>query len=36
VAAFPDDASSKLELVRLADQAMYRVKKETRNGVGIN
>jgi diguanylate cyclase (GGDEF)-like protein len=34
VAAFPDDATSKLELVRLADQAMYRVKKETRNGVG--
>jgi diguanylate cyclase (GGDEF)-like protein len=34
VAAFPNDATSKLELVRLADQAMYRIKKETRNGVG--
>lgn len=36
VAAFPDDASTKVELVRLADQAMYRVKRETRNGVGTN
>jgi diguanylate cyclase (GGDEF)-like protein len=36
VASFPEDANSKLELVRLADQAMYRVKRETRNGVGTN
>ena len=33
VAAFPTDASTKVELVRLADQAMYRVKNRTRNGV---
>jgi diguanylate cyclase (GGDEF)-like protein len=35
VATFPEDATSKLELVRLADQAMYSVKNETRNGVGV-
>ncbi len=34
VASFPTDASSKVELVRLADQAMYRVKNRTRNDVG--
>jgi diguanylate cyclase (GGDEF)-like protein len=33
VACFPTDATSKVELVRLADQAMYRVKNRTRNGV---
>jgi diguanylate cyclase (GGDEF)-like protein len=33
VASFPADASSKVELVRMADQAMYRVKNGTRNGV---
>jgi diguanylate cyclase (GGDEF)-like protein len=33
VASFPADATSKVELVRLADQAMYRVKNRTRNGV---
>jgi diguanylate cyclase (GGDEF)-like protein len=33
VASFPEDATSKVELVRLADQAMYRVKNGTRNGV---
>ena len=33
VASFPTDATSKVELVRLADQAMYRVKNRTRNGV---
>ncbi|PYV45368.1 MAG: sensor domain-containing diguanylate cyclase [Acidobacteria bacterium] len=33
VAAFPVDATSKVELVRLADQAMYRVKNRTRNDV---
>ncbi|PYV93326.1 MAG: sensor domain-containing diguanylate cyclase [Acidobacteria bacterium] len=34
VAAFPVDAATKVELVRLADQAMYRVKNRTRNDVG--
>jgi diguanylate cyclase (GGDEF)-like protein len=33
VAAFPETCSSEEELIRLADQAMYRVKKHTRNGV---
>ena len=33
VAAFPTDATSKNDLLRLADQAMYRVKNSTRNGV---
>lgn len=36
VASFPTDATSKVELVRLADQAMYRVKNRTRNGVEGN
>jgi diguanylate cyclase (GGDEF)-like protein len=33
VATFPDDAESKLALIRLADQAMYRVKESTRDAV---
>ena len=33
VCSFPDDATSKVELVRLADQAMYRVKNRSRNDV---
>ncbi len=33
VATYPTDASSKLALVRLADQAMYRVKESSRDGV---
>jgi diguanylate cyclase (GGDEF)-like protein len=33
VAAFPETCSSENELIRLADQAMYRVKNRTRNGV---
>ena len=33
VASFPEDATSKVELVRLADQAMYRVKNRSRNDV---
>ena len=33
LATYPDDASSKDELVRLADQAMYRVKESTRDAV---
>ena len=35
VAAFPETCSSEEELIRLADQAMYRVKNRTRNGVYI-
>lgn len=33
VAAYPDSAKSKEELLRLADESMYRVKNRTRNGV---
>ena len=33
VASFPTDASSKDELIRLADEAMYKVKHSTRNNV---
>ena len=33
LATYPDDAQSKDELVRLADQAMYRVKESTRDAV---
>ena len=33
IATFPDDADSKDGLIRLADQAMYRVKESTRNAV---
>lgn len=33
VAAFPETCASEDELIRLADQAMYRVKNRTRNGV---
>lgn len=33
VASFPETCSSEDELIRLADQAMYRVKKLTRNAV---
>jgi diguanylate cyclase (GGDEF)-like protein len=33
VASFPETCSSEQELIRLADQAMYRVKNRTRNGV---
>ena len=33
VASFPESAQSQEELVRLADEAMYRVKYQTRNGV---
>jgi diguanylate cyclase (GGDEF)-like protein len=34
VATFPYDGSSQEELIRAADQAMYRVKSQTRDGVG--
>ncbi|TLM65877.1 MAG: sensor domain-containing diguanylate cyclase [Deltaproteobacteria bacterium] len=33
LATYPDDARSKDELIRLADQAMYRVKESTRDAV---
>jgi len=33
VASFPETSASEAELIRLADQAMYRVKNQTRNGV---
>lgn len=33
LATYPDDARSKDELIRLADQAMYRVKESTRDNV---
>jgi diguanylate cyclase (GGDEF)-like protein len=35
VASFPEFSSSKEELVRLADQAMYHVKNKSRNGVFV-
>lgn len=35
VALFPDHSKNKKELIDAADQAMYRVKKTTRNGVFI-
>jgi diguanylate cyclase (GGDEF)-like protein len=35
IAALPEDALSKLDLMRLADQAMYRVKGTTRDGVEL-
>jgi diguanylate cyclase (GGDEF)-like protein len=33
VASYPESAKSKDDLLRLADEAMYRVKYQTRNGV---
>jgi len=33
VASFPESAKSKEELLRLADEAMYKVKRQSRNGV---
>jgi diguanylate cyclase (GGDEF)-like protein len=33
VASYPESAKSKEDLLRLADEAMYRVKYQTRNGV---
>jgi len=35
VASFPEYSSSKEELIRFADQAMYRVKNASRNGVFV-
>jgi len=33
IASYPNDASDKLALINLADQAMYRVKTKTRDGI---
>jgi diguanylate cyclase (GGDEF)-like protein len=35
VAAYPEDAKDKLELIHLADQAMYKVKNRSRDGVEL-
>jgi len=35
VAAFPDDAGDKTTLLHMADNAMYRVKNKTRDGVAV-
>ena len=35
IASFPDDAQTKEELIRLADQAMYMVKESTRNNIAV-
>lgn len=35
VASYPENAKTKEELLRLADEAMYRVKNTTRNGVYV-
>lgn len=33
VSSFPEDANSELDLIRLADNAMYQIKNSTRNGI---
>jgi diguanylate cyclase (GGDEF)-like protein len=33
VASYPSDARTKVELLHLADEAMYQIKNTTRNGV---
>jgi len=33
IASYPQDAKDKLELINLADQAMYKVKMDTRDGI---
>ncbi|MBI3896021.1 MAG: sensor domain-containing diguanylate cyclase [Acidobacteria bacterium] len=35
VAAFPEDAQTKEELIRLADEAMYTAKKNSRNSIAV-
>ena len=35
VASFPEDAQSKEELIRLADEAMYTAKKNSRNSIAV-
>ncbi|MBI5286793.1 MAG: sensor domain-containing diguanylate cyclase [Deltaproteobacteria bacterium] len=35
VASFPEDARDKVELIHMADKAMYRVKSHTKNGIGM-
>lgn len=35
LATYPEDAINKEDIIRLADQAMYRVKESTRNGIQV-
>lgn len=35
ISAYPEDADNTLDLVRLSDQAMYRVKETTRDGIAL-
>ena len=35
VASFPEDAASKEQIIRLADEAMYLVKKNERNNIAV-
>ena len=35
IATYPDDALSKVDIIRLADNAMYHVKETTRNGIAV-
>jgi diguanylate cyclase (GGDEF)-like protein len=35
VACFPDDAQTKEQIIRLADEAMYLVKKNERNSIAV-
>ena len=36
VATFPDDASTRTELIDLTDKAMYSIKNTTRNGIAVH
>ncbi len=35
IASFPDDARTKAELIQMADEAMYLVKRNSRNGIAV-
>ncbi|MFQ5586765.1 MAG: diguanylate cyclase [Thermodesulfobacteriota bacterium] len=35
IASYPDDAKDKIELINLADKAMYRVKMDSRDGIAV-
>jgi diguanylate cyclase (GGDEF)-like protein len=35
ISTFPEDARTKVDLIRMADQAMYLVKKTSRNGIAV-
>ncbi len=35
VSSFPEDTDNTLDLIRLSDQAMYRIKETTRNGIAL-